>query len=135
MKRELPVPAWLVRHLLGPRGAGGLAGELQQAHPNVSVHHVPPAAREAGAQLDAASAAQQSALVEVEGPPEQVEPVVRALEQRRAQLERSHALHALHIDQRFVKHIVGRAGANGTRTSTRARALARTQSPELRAFD
>ena len=113
IKRELQVRAWLVRHLLGPRGAGGFVGELQQAHPNVNVRQAP-AVHEAGAQLDAASPAQQTALVEVEGPPEHVEPVARALEQRLAQLERSHALNAMHIEQRFVKHIVGRAGANGT---------------------
>lgn len=112
MKRELHVPSWLVRHLLGPRGAFAL--ELQHAHPNTSVRHVLPAAAvdETHAQ-NAASAALQTALVEVEGPPEHVEAAMRALEQRLADLQRSHAVRVLHIDQRFVKHIVGRSGANG----------------------
>lgn len=94
MRVEVAAPNWIHKHMIG-RG-GDKVRELSQKYPEVHIRYNTEGDR-----------------IEIEGPPNDVKLVRQQLENESKELLETLAIQEMTIDDKFMKHIIGKNGANG----------------------
>ncbi|GAV00143.1 hypothetical protein RvY_11033 [Ramazzottius varieornatus] len=90
---EVAAPNWIHKHMIG-RG-GDKVRELSQKYPEVHIRYNTEGDR-----------------IEIEGPPNDVNLVRQQLESESKELVETLALQEMTVDEKFMKHIIGKNGAN-----------------------
>jgi hypothetical protein len=93
VKVEVKAPSWIHKHMIG-RG-GDKVREMGQNYPEVRITYT------------------DNDKILLEGPPNDVESVRRLLEAESKELVNTLAVQEMKVDEKFMKHIIGKNGANG----------------------
>ncbi|XP_061189597.1 vigilin-like [Saccostrea echinata] len=93
---EVDAPAWLHRYVIGKQGAN--VKKITQDFPKVHIEFT-----------------EGQNKIQIEGPPEEVDDAVKALEAIVRDLKKRMDFTEVNIDQKFHKHIIGKNGQNITR--------------------
>lgn len=93
---EVEAPAWLHRYVIGKQGAN--VRKITQEFPKVHIEFT-----------------EGENKIKIEGPPEEVEDAVKALETIVRDLKKRMDFAEVTIDNKFHKHIIGKSGQNITR--------------------
>lgn len=94
IKVEVQAPSWIHKHMIG-RG-GDKVRELSQKYPEVYIKYT------------------EGDRIDIEGPPNDVSLVRKQLEIESKELVDTLAVQEMTVDEKFMKHIIGKNGANGT---------------------